>query len=430
MLCRNDDMRMNSSMCTSVLEALREREKQRALNEQVRNRKRSSRIERKTEEERRRAEEIAARQKYEQQTARQRSMGSQKAVPSQQEVVCASIDAIGPLINCYPLSMQRDRQLKERQMAERERRRVEREQAIAMRAERQLQAQLKLAQKQSAMEATATTASSSTSSWMFSCACGVTGQNLDDGQPMVACEGCNEWQHISCAQVQALRRGEQPWRDERDEFICERCHSKGVRESTADVGADDDDMELDVVGDDGNEEDSQEVGAIPATSTSAAHAHMAPLSPNILRIPSPAKIATATAPVAKCAPPAIARIPSPVARIKSTSPRLVAVPMASASPLPHIARIPSPVAVNLSTSPRLSMVDMIVPPAIARIPSPVAPKKSTSPQVIPTAHMPPTIAPPLSPTRQLIGTVLRGAFADALDYAAAKTTATRAATEQ
>ncbi|KAI9281842.1 hypothetical protein BY458DRAFT_552621 [Sporodiniella umbellata] len=37
-------------------------------------------------------------------------------------------------------------------------------------------------------------------SWFFRCVCGISGKNLDDGKPMIACEKCNTWQHISCLQ--------------------------------------------------------------------------------------------------------------------------------------------------------------------------------------------------------------------------------------
>ncbi|KAG0163810.1 hypothetical protein DFQ28_011160 [Apophysomyces sp. BC1034] len=35
-------------------------------------------------------------------------------------------------------------------------------------------------------------------SWTFDCVCGVSGQNMDDGSPMIACERCEIWQHIDC----------------------------------------------------------------------------------------------------------------------------------------------------------------------------------------------------------------------------------------
>ncbi|RCH81471.1 hypothetical protein CU098_002514, partial [Rhizopus stolonifer] len=34
--------------------------------------------------------------------------------------------------------------------------------------------------------------------WLFECVCGISGQNLDDGSSMIACEQCGIWQHIAC----------------------------------------------------------------------------------------------------------------------------------------------------------------------------------------------------------------------------------------
>lgn len=60
--------------------------------------------------------------------------------------------------------------------------------------------------------------------WLFDCLCGVKGQNLDDGRPMIACGKCNTWQHIEC-----LTNGQGPeaasalaW--ESEDFICRKCN--------------------------------------------------------------------------------------------------------------------------------------------------------------------------------------------------------------
>ncbi|CAO3587109.1 unnamed protein product [Absidia cylindrospora] len=64
-------------------------------------------------------------------------------------------------------------------------------------------------------------------SWIFNCTCGVFGKNIDDGSPMIACERCNEWQHIEC-----LRQSGQV--DTRLKsfdnltFICRRCMEKEI----------------------------------------------------------------------------------------------------------------------------------------------------------------------------------------------------------
>jgi hypothetical protein len=34
--------------------------------------------------------------------------------------------------------------------------------------------------------------------WNFDCPCGLYGQDVDDGRPMMECEQCNTWVHIPC----------------------------------------------------------------------------------------------------------------------------------------------------------------------------------------------------------------------------------------
>lgn len=34
--------------------------------------------------------------------------------------------------------------------------------------------------------------------WQFSCVCGLSGQNYDDGTEMISCEKCQVWQHTKC----------------------------------------------------------------------------------------------------------------------------------------------------------------------------------------------------------------------------------------
>ncbi|KAI9027296.1 hypothetical protein CLU79DRAFT_844081 [Phycomyces nitens] len=60
------------------------------------------------------------------------------------------------------------------------------------------------------------------SNWTFDCICGLAGQNVDDGSPMIACEHCGVWQHIQC-----LRKSMQITKSLKSldnyEFICEDC---------------------------------------------------------------------------------------------------------------------------------------------------------------------------------------------------------------
>ncbi|KAI7905681.1 uncharacterized protein BX663DRAFT_500560 [Cokeromyces recurvatus] len=60
--------------------------------------------------------------------------------------------------------------------------------------------------------------------WAFNCVCGVSGKNLDDGTPMVACEKCGTWQHIAC-----LRKSGQVNQDtnlNNINFICQKCENR------------------------------------------------------------------------------------------------------------------------------------------------------------------------------------------------------------
>ncbi|KAJ3318326.1 hypothetical protein HDV06_000559 [Boothiomyces sp. JEL0866] len=64
--------------------------------------------------------------------------------------------------------------------------------------------------------------------WYFSCSCGVTGDNYDDGTPIIACERCAVWQHILCAAkeqgVDTADFDVEQWK--RMEFICTACLPK------------------------------------------------------------------------------------------------------------------------------------------------------------------------------------------------------------
>ncbi|KAJ1954735.1 hypothetical protein IWQ62_005686 [Dispira parvispora] len=61
--------------------------------------------------------------------------------------------------------------------------------------------------------------------WVFKCVCGVAGQNVNDGKPMVACESCQVWQHIHCTDKMDRQLGRPPRNWDTEEFICERCQN-------------------------------------------------------------------------------------------------------------------------------------------------------------------------------------------------------------
>ncbi|KAI8922193.1 hypothetical protein DFJ77DRAFT_445680 [Powellomyces hirtus] len=72
--------------------------------------------------------------------------------------------------------------------------------------------------------------------WYFDCLCGVHGENLDDGSPMIACGRCNVWQHIAClARANGEAEGSvdiKKW--EALDFVCAGCKQR--LEGKPDVG--------------------------------------------------------------------------------------------------------------------------------------------------------------------------------------------------
>ncbi|KAG0938793.1 hypothetical protein G6F29_000856 [Rhizopus arrhizus] len=61
--------------------------------------------------------------------------------------------------------------------------------------------------------------------WLFNCICGVSGKNLDDGAPMIACEKCGTWQHIQC--LQQFNQIDKNIRDLSNVlFVCQQCLAK------------------------------------------------------------------------------------------------------------------------------------------------------------------------------------------------------------
>ncbi|KAI9475827.1 MAG: hypothetical protein EXX96DRAFT_574805 [Benjaminiella poitrasii] len=86
--------------------------------------------------------------------------------------------------------------------------------------------------------------------WTFNCVCGVSGKNLDDGTPMVACEKCGIWQHISCLQKYG-QIGQNANMDNIN-FICQNCEN--------------DDDDIDIEKDDGQKYKRQKTDSHSVTS--------------------------------------------------------------------------------------------------------------------------------------------------------------------
>ncbi|KAI3658597.1 hypothetical protein MP638_006268 [Amoeboaphelidium occidentale] len=64
--------------------------------------------------------------------------------------------------------------------------------------------------------------------WMFDCYCGVSGENLDDGLPMVCCEVCKDWKHISCTEDRMRAEGKEvtPEWTSQGEYVCSNCEEE------------------------------------------------------------------------------------------------------------------------------------------------------------------------------------------------------------
>ncbi|KAJ1770177.1 hypothetical protein LPJ74_003400 [Coemansia sp. RSA 1843] len=74
--------------------------------------------------------------------------------------------------------------------------------------------------------------------WMFSCSCGKTGHNYDDGRTMTACEKCSVWRHLGCAlRAEAQRIGEDIHEDDWESmhYVCPNCRNVGERETAVSV---------------------------------------------------------------------------------------------------------------------------------------------------------------------------------------------------
>ncbi|KAI7887306.1 hypothetical protein K492DRAFT_121455, partial [Lichtheimia hyalospora FSU 10163] len=65
--------------------------------------------------------------------------------------------------------------------------------------------------------------------WQFDCVCGVSGDNIDDGTPLIACERCGKWQHIRCLQKDGqLEEGRKSFASY--SFFCKPCTAKGSQD--------------------------------------------------------------------------------------------------------------------------------------------------------------------------------------------------------
>ncbi|GJJ69678.1 hypothetical protein EMPS_02026 [Entomortierella parvispora] len=212
---------INNDVLPKVLDEFMEREKEREKLEAIANRKRSSRIVIREFElqEKARLDAIRQQEIHEQAERRKQELKERRAEKER-------------------LAQQ---QIRDNRLKEREQRLKDRENAIWEREEKKKQQQQRIAKereerKKRRLNGTPMKGDHSEDEgtshqgdeeeeddWFFDCVCGVHGNNLDDGELMIACEKCNVWQHVACLKEEdkAHGRSTKDWSD--FDFICPRC---------------------------------------------------------------------------------------------------------------------------------------------------------------------------------------------------------------
>ncbi|KAG0051855.1 hypothetical protein BGZ83_003256 [Gryganskiella cystojenkinii] len=133
--------------------------------------------------------------------------------------------------------------IRDNRLKEREQRLKDREEAVWERAEKKKKEQERIAKEREARKQRRLNGSPSKGAdhsedeqakneddeqeeegdWFFDCVCGVHGQNLDDGELMIACEKCNVWQHVACLKEEDMAQGGKVKDWKALQFTCPRC---------------------------------------------------------------------------------------------------------------------------------------------------------------------------------------------------------------
>ncbi|RUS14350.1 hypothetical protein BC937DRAFT_93940, partial [Endogone sp. FLAS-F59071] len=224
-----------------VLADLRERDKERRRMEAIANRKRSSRILIKELERQEKERMDEVRKQEAEEAAQKRREDVQKRREEKDHQV--QIQAREQRLRERELRIrQRERQLRERdQQRKREQERLARERE--RRASKRRVAGEETEEEDTEMEEAdrgEEAREEEEENWIFDCVCGVFGENLDDGTPMIACGRCNVWQHIACLQQDeedetgSAGRSMKEW--ESVDFVCRHC-LKSVAEQATDPGS-------------------------------------------------------------------------------------------------------------------------------------------------------------------------------------------------
>ncbi|KAF9300608.1 hypothetical protein BGZ74_007691 [Mortierella antarctica] len=223
---------INNDILPKVLEDMKvmsrfesEKEKEREKLEAVANRKRSSRIVIRELELQEKARLNSIRQQEIQEAAEQRRLEIRERRAEKDR--------------------QQQQHIRENRLKEREKRLKDRENAIWEREEKKKQQQVKIAKEREnrkkkrlegghtkeededeTMSRTDDQEEEEEEDWVFDCVCGVFGNNLDDGQLMIACGKCNVWQHVACVKQEDANQGRKVTNWDKVDFICPRCVEK------------------------------------------------------------------------------------------------------------------------------------------------------------------------------------------------------------
>ncbi|KAI9288060.1 hypothetical protein BC943DRAFT_357777 [Umbelopsis sp. AD052] len=232
---------LTKDLLPQILPILEEREKERKLEQALNSRKRSSRIQiRDLQHQERLRQEVLSQQAFQHQhrlrTTRQDDMAKKKEVDDQAAAANSREDRL----------REREQRIQQREM-DKAKAISRQEERAAREAAREQEKLLKEQQKgdrklqqagQSDIDGKAQApkpvkkrgprkkkSKVDEDNWTFDCLCGVKGQNLDDGTPMIACGRCGTWAHIAClAKHDKTRKSMKAW--ENVDYTCRNCLAK------------------------------------------------------------------------------------------------------------------------------------------------------------------------------------------------------------
>lgn len=218
---------INDDILPKILGEFKEKEKKREALEAIANRKRSSRIVIREFEVQEKARLEALRQQEQQAAAelRKQELRERRAERERQ---------LQQHIRDNRLK-EREERLKARENAiwEREAKKKQQQQRIAKEREERKKKRVAGGHKDehSEDEAGRHQDEEEEEDWVFDCVCGVFGNNLDDGELMIACGKCNVWQHVACLKQEDAQQGKAETDWESVDFTCPRCIIKEKRKA-------------------------------------------------------------------------------------------------------------------------------------------------------------------------------------------------------